>query len=243
MIVVDALTYRYPGAARDALHAVSLQIAEGSFTAIIGGNGSGKSTLACCLNGLLRPTVGRVLVDGLDTTDDVCLAAIRRRVGLVFQDPNLQMTSPTIERELGFGLQNTALPTPEIQQRVREELLRLQLEHRRRDPPSSLSGGEKQRLALACVMMLRPRYLVLDEPTTFLSSASRRRLMTELETLYRHEKTALVLITQYFEEALRADRVIVFNKGNVMFDGDLGHLRRERSILHASGVLLSGEAR
>lgn len=238
MILVEGLTYRYPRASQDALRAVSVRIEDRSFTAIVGANGSGKSTLARCMNGLLRPTAGRVLVDGLDTANDAQLPAIRRRVGLVFQDPHLQITSPTVEREVAFALQNLAVPTEEIGRRVNDELRRLGLEERRLDPPSSLSGGEKQRLALACVMMLHPQYLVLDEPTTFLSPSSRRALMDELDLLRRTHNTTVVLATQYYDEMRRADRVVVLESGSVIFEGLPGHLARQRSLLQASRVLV-----
>jgi energy-coupling factor transport system ATP-binding protein len=241
MIRIESLSYRYPAAGRDALRSVSLHFAEGSFTAIIGANGSGKSTLARCLNGLLIPAAGRVLVDDMNTTDVAALPAIRRRVGIVFQDPNLQMTSPTIERELAFALQNIATPTEDIQRAVDAELQRLGLERRREDSPSSLSGGEKQRLALSCVMMLHPKYLVLDEPTTFLSPTSQQKLMEDLMVLVNERNVTLILITQYLGEATRAQRVVALQDGRVAFDDRPDAFTQQPRVLHDSGVIATRE--
>jgi energy-coupling factor transport system ATP-binding protein len=243
MIRVDSLSYRYPGADRDALRSICLQFAEGSFTAIMGANGSGKSTLARCLNGLLYPTSGRVLVDGWSTAEASALPAIRRQVGLVFQDPNTQMTSPTIERELAFGLQNIGLPTTEMHQRVEEELQRLGFTSRRDDPPATLSGGEKQRLALASVMMLRAKYLVLDEPTTFLSPTSRLQLMEDLSRLHREQHVTVILITQHLREAHRAERIVVLENGTVAFDDSPQVLVGRRDALRSWGIVLPRELR
>ncbi|HXG00998.1 MAG TPA: ATP-binding cassette domain-containing protein [Bacteroidota bacterium] len=240
MIRVDSLTYRYPGAPRDALSAISLQISEGSFVALTGANGSGKSTLARCLNGLLLPSSGQVLVDGLTTTNKADLPLIRRKVGVLFQDPNHQMTSPTIERELAFALQNLGIPPNEIQLRIQDGLRHLGFEHRRLDPPSSLSGGEKQRLALACVMMLQPRYLVLDEATSFLSPASRRSLMDDLMRLRKETRTAVLLITQLYEEAVLADRVVVLENGRIVFDDEASSFVPGSSAFLASGIVAVG---
>lgn len=240
MIRVDSLTYRYPGTPRDALSAISLQISEGSFVALTGANGSGKSTLARCLNGLLLPSSGQVLVDGLTTTNKADLPLIRRKVGVLFQDPNHQMTSPTIERELAFALQNLGIPPNEIQLRIQDGLRHLGLEHRRLDPPSSLSGGEKQRLALACVMMLQPRYLVLDEATSFLSPASRRSLMDDLMRLRKETRTAVLLITQLYEEAVLADRVVVLENGRIVFDDEASSFVPGNSVFLASGIVAVG---
>lgn len=241
MISVESLSHRYPRVERDVLCSISLHFVEGSFTAIVGANGSGKSTLARCLNGLLLPTSGRVLVDGMDTTDPSMLPAIRRSVGLVFQDPNTQMTSPTIERELAFALQNIGLPQEEVHRRVDEELQRLGFTDRRDDPPSTLSGGEKQRLALASVMMLQAKYLVLDEPTTFLSPSSRQQLMADLSRLHREQHVTIVLITQHLLEANQAERIIVLESGTVAFDGTPQVLAPRQGALRSWGILVPRE--
>jgi energy-coupling factor transport system ATP-binding protein len=236
MISVESLSFRYPNAEQDALRSISLECVEGTSTAIMGANGSGKSTLARCLNGLLLPTAGRVLVDGLSTADASALPTIRRRVGLVFQDPHAQMTSPSVERELAFGLQNIGMAKEEIHRRVDEELQRLGFARRRADPPSTLSGGEKQRLALASVMVLPTKYLVLDEPTSFLSPSSRRQLMQELFHLHHDRNVTLILITPYLAEALNTDRVIVLHNGMIAFDGTPHALAAQRNAMRSWGI-------
>ncbi len=241
MISLQSLSFRYPGAERDALRSISLQFMEGSFTAIMGANGSGKSTLARCLNGLLLPTAGRVLVDGLSTAEASALPAIRRRVGLVFQDPSTQMTSPTIERELAFALQNIGLAKEQVHRRVEEELQRLGFRNRRTDPPSTLSGGAQQRLALAAVMMMHPKALVLDEPTTFLSPASRQQLMEDLTRLHCERHTTIILITQRLGEARQAGRIVVLESGTVAFDDTPQVLARRQDALRSWGILVPQE--
>ncbi len=219
MISLKNLSYCYEGRDLDALRDVSIEFGRGSFTAIMGANSSGKSTLARCLNGLLQPTGGEVLVDGLNTKNAGSLSEIRRRVGFVFQDPNLQMTSATVERELAFGLQNVGLPIEGIREKVERELQRLNLVDRRNVSPSVLSGGERQRLALASVLMLEPEYLILDEPTSFLSPSSRKEVMRTLLALKDSKGIAIILITQFLNEAIQAERLIVLNKAEVALDG------------------------
>ena len=243
MISVRNLCLRYEGSDSDALHDVSIDVAEGSFTAIMGANGSGKSTLSRCLNGLLQPTSGEVVVDNLKTSDIVSLGAIRRNVGFVFQDPNVQMTSATVERELAFGLQNFGVTTSEIHRRVDEELQRLGLVGKRLAPPSSLSGGEKQRLALASVMMLEPTYLVLDEPTSFLSPFSRKRVLESVMHLRQTKKSTVILITQYFAEAMFADRLIVLHQSHIALDDIPSTVLRRSKELSSFGISLPATIR
>lgn len=237
MISVEALTFRYPGSERDVFRRLSLAITEGTWTVLMGANGSGKSTLARCLNGLLLPTGGRVVVDGMDTTHADTLPLIRRMVGLVFQDPHLQMTSPTIERELAFGLQNIGLTTEEVHRRVYEALDRFRWHHRRYESPALLSGGEKQRLALAAVMLLQPKYLVLDEPTAFLSPSSQRLVLDDLERSTRNERVGVLFITQSLNEAMRAERVIVLDGGEVIFDDTPQKLALNETVMCRAGVV------
>lgn len=231
MISVQNISYSYPGSKRTALSGITFDIQEGSFVAITGGNGSGKSTLARCLNGLLTPTVGQVLIDGLSTLDPGSLPAIRKAVGLVFQDPNNQLTSPTVERELAFGLQNTGIPPGKIRVIVEDALLRLSLPHKRLLPPSTLSGGEKQRLAIEAVRLLRPKYLVLDEATAFLSPKWRRIILNEIIELYKNQIVTVIFITQYLQEIQVADRLIVIEDGIVTYDGKpTGRHQQERIL-------------
>ncbi|MBX2989930.1 MAG: ATP-binding cassette domain-containing protein [Bacteroidetes bacterium] len=243
MISVDSVTYRYPGSDCDSLNDVSAAFQSASFAAIMGANGSGKSTLARMLNGLLIPATGNIIVDGMSTADSGSLSAIRRKVGLVFQDPNLQMTSPTVERELAFGLQNLGIPPDEIRSRVEIELESLNLVSRRYSPPSMLSGGEKLRLILSAVLMLQPDYLVLDETTSFLSPASRKQLLTKLIELNNSRRMGIVLITQFLEEAMMADRLAILDRGYLAYHGTPGDTLRKKEWLASLGIFIPAEFR
>lgn len=219
MIEVRDLIFRYTPDLPDVLKGINLSIPEGSFTVLMGSNGSGKSTLARCLNGLTKPTTGSVVVDALDTRDPAAVRKIRRKVGLVFQDPNLQMTSVTVERELAFGLENVGTPTEEMRSYVNEYLHLFGFNERRNNPPSSLSAGEKQRLAIASVMILRPSYLVLDEATSLLSARSRNAVLDMVLMLHHQLRIAILLITQFPSEALLGGRLVLLHNGEIAFDG------------------------
>ncbi len=218
-IEIRNLTVRYPGASTDALRSVSVNIAGGEFVALMGGNGSGKSTLARSLNGLVKPTEGDVIVDGLNTRDEMSCRSIRRRLGIVFQNPHLQTTSLTVEREIAFGLQNTGTTEERIKEIVGGQLVASGLDHMRTRPPRTLSGGEQQRLALVSVLAMRPVHLVLDEATSLLSPSSRRDLLLAVANERRTRNITILLITQFAEEAMSADRLVVLQAGAVLDDG------------------------
>lgn len=238
MISVRNLWYRYPHSDSEALSNISIEFTDGSFTAIMGANGSGKSTLARCLNGLQQPTSGEVLVDGMNTQRAELLPRIRRSVGMVFQDPNVQMTSATVERELAFGLQNIGVPQQEIQRRVMRELAALGLLDRRLSAPSAFSGGERQRLALAAAQILEPPHLVLDEPTSFLSTASRRAFLATMLRQRNEKRTSIILITQFLDEALSADRLLVMCESRIVFDDTPGKAKECLNALSSWGVFV-----
>ncbi len=219
MIEIRGLTVRYPGASSDALKGISLAIPRGAYVAIMGGNGSGKSTLARALNGLLRPAGGDVIVDGLSTRDEESCGAIRKRLGIVFQNPHMQTTSLTVEREIAFGLQNTGTGAEQIQKIIDAQLAASGLEGLRKRPPRTLSGGEQQRLALAAVLAMRPDYLVLDEATSLLSPASRADLLRVVADARSCRGMTVLLITQFAEEALSAGRLVMLREGRVVEDG------------------------
>ena len=178
-----------------------MDIHPGERLAIIGPNGSGKSTLARCLNGLFQPQSGRVLIDDLPTDDPQALFSIRQRVGMVFQNPDDQLVSTSVEAEIAFGLENIALPTDEMHRRVDEMLRVFHLESYRHHPPHYLSGGEKQRVAIAAAVALRPNYLVLDEPTSLLDPQSRLQVdqfLQELQTqVLPAQKPTMVTFTRH----------------------------------------------
>jgi energy-coupling factor transport system ATP-binding protein len=236
MIEIQGLSYSHPRAGSPALRNISLNLPDQSFTAIMGANGSGKSTLARCLNGLLHPGAGRVLVDGNDTAHPGNVLCVRQHVGLVFQDPATQMTSSTVERELAFGLENLALPVDEMHARVEEHLTLFGFADRRHDSPHSLSAGEQQRLAIASVMILRRRYLVLDEATSLLSPRSRRSVLGLVNDLRSTAQIGVVLITQFPDEALGCDRLVVLRRGEVLCDGIPSDVFEHKTELQQAGI-------
>ena len=238
MIEVRDLCYKYARSPVNVLKGINLDLHESSMTAIMGANGSGKSTLARCLNGLLTPASGRVRVDGLDTGDRARINDIRRRVGIIFQNPNEQITSVTVERELAFGLENIGMDVAEMHRRVEIHLDSFGLAKYRQLSPSRLSGGEKQRLAIASVLMLEPRYLILDEATSLLSVAFRRRVLEMVMQSGARRNMGVILITQFPAEALLAGRLVVLHDGCIMHDGPPGEVFGHEDELSSYGVPL-----
>ncbi len=221
LIEVRNLRHVYhPGGAPPvvALDGVSLTIDRGELVAIVGGNGSGKSTLAKHFNALLLPTEGEVRVDGLDTRDRSALWEIRRRVGMVFQNPDNQLVATVVEEDVAFGPENLGLPPEEIAARVEEALRIVEMAEYRHHQPHLLSGGQKQRVAIAGVLAMRPQCLVLDEATTMLDPQGQREVLDTITRLNRDGVT-VVHITHVMEEAARCHRVIVLADGRVALDG------------------------
>jgi len=220
VIDVRDLHFRYPGSeAPAALRGVSFQVGRGEIVALMGANGSGKTTLVRCLNGLILPGQGDVVVDGLSIRDPARLMEIRRKIGLVFQNPDDQIVSATVEREIAFGPENLGIPPAIIRGKVKAALERFHLEPFRVHSPHLLSGGERQRLALASVWVMDPDYYVLDEPTSLLDPAGRSEIFGFLETKRREERAGVLFVTQYPDEALACDRLILLNDGIAVFDG------------------------
>ncbi len=215
MIRIEELSFTYQNS-EQGIFKINLEINRKEFIAIIGSNGSGKTTLARCLNGLILPSNGYVLVDGLCTGNPQEIFEIRRRVGMVFQNPDNQIVSATVEREVAFGLENIGIPTKEMVKRVERMLKQFDLQRLRKKNPHYLSGGEKQRLALASVMAMQPHYLVLDEPTCLLDPRARKEIMQTCKRMSK--EMTVVLITQFPEEALMADRLLIMHQGNLFAD-------------------------
>ncbi len=209
-----SVDFQYSNAEQStALAGIDLSVGPGEWIAVMGENGSGKSTLLKILAGILRPTGGRVLMNGADLQALPSRSEVARRIGIVFQDPETQMVSPTVERELAFGMEQIALRPDHMRHKVNELSQAFDLESVRRRPPQSLSGGEKQRVSVASILAMGPSVLLLDEPTALLDAGARDTLMAMLERIRSVGSVSVVLVTAFPEEALRADRVVVLFKG------------------------------
>ena len=207
------------GVAPVVLDGVTLDIAEGSFVAVLGHNGSGKSTLAKHMNAILLPSGGTVYVDGIDTADEERLLEIRRTVGMVFQNPDNQIVANVVEEDVAFAPENLGVPPEEIRQRVDDALKAVGMYEFREHAPHLLSGGQKQRIAIAGVIAMQPRCIVLDEPTAMLDPIGRADVLRTIKALNRERGVTVVLITHHMDEAAQADRLVVMSKGRVVADG------------------------
>ena len=203
----------------DALSDVTCTIPKGSFTAIIGTNGSGKSTLARHLNALYLPTAGEVIVEGMKTSDMEHIWDIRQKVGMVFQNPDNQLVAAIVEEDVAFGPENLGVPADEIRKRVDYALEKVGMSAYRTHSPAMLSGGQKQRIAIAGVLAMHPDCIVLDEPTAMLDPNGRREVINTVMELNRKEKVTIILITHYMDEAAKADKIFVMDKGKVVMEG------------------------
>ncbi|MDQ7849740.1 MAG: energy-coupling factor transporter ATPase [Armatimonadota bacterium] len=231
---VENLSYVYnPGTPQAvvALDGVSLQLERGEYVALVGANGSGKSTLAKCLNALLVPTSGRVLVDGLDTRDPHVVWQVRQRVGMVFQNPDNQLVATVVEEDVAFGPENLGLPPAEIRRRVEEALRIVGMWEHRRHAPHLLSGGQKQRVAIAGMLAMRPSCLILDEATAMLDPQGRAEVLQTVARLTREEGITVVHITHAMEEAALARRMVVLAGGRVVLQGTPAEVFEKPEIL------------
>lgn len=220
IIEVKNVTYEYTDEEKTfaAVKNLSLNIERGSFTVILGHNGSGKSTLAKMLNGLNKPTSGDVFADGINTKDEETEIEVKRKVGMVFQNPDNQIIASIVEEDVAFGPENLGIPPKEIEKRVEDALKAVDMWEFRKSTPHHLSGGQKQRIAIAGIIAMQPECLVLDEPTAMLDPKGRAEIISTLHRLNRDKGITIVLITHYMEEAENADRVIVMNDGEIIAD-------------------------
>ena len=224
MIETKELTYAYvmsgeDGKATVALRGVDVAIEKGAFTVVLGHNGSGKSTLAKTFNAVLLPAGGNVFVEGMDTRDEELLLEIRRRVGMVFQNPDNQIVANVVEEDVAFAPENLGVPSEEIRRRVDDALESVGMSEFVQHAPHLLSGGQKQRIAIAGVIAMEPDCIVLDEATAMLDPVGRREVLAAVHRLNREKGITVVLITHHMDEAMNAHRVIVMDDGQVALDG------------------------
>lgn len=232
LIEIQNVSYAYEDATAKALNNVSLTINDGEFVAVVGHNGSGKSTLAKHLNALLLPTEGKVLVDGMDTADEADTLSIRQRVGMVFQNPDNQLVTTIVEEDVAFGPENIGVPGNEIRTRVDRVLAAVGMEKYAHSAPNMLSGGQKQRIAIAGMLAMQPKVLVLDEATAMLDPKGRRDIIDLVTKLHRENGITVVMITQYMEEAIGADRVAVMSGGELILEGTPKEVFSQDELLH-----------
>jgi len=242
MIQVSRLIYAYADG-REVLRDVSFDIQKGARLGLLGGNGSGKTTLARLLCGLEAPTAGTITVDGLETADEKTIYEVRRKVGLVFQDPEQQIIETTVEREIGFGPRNLGLEPGEVAARVTGALDLFGIGHLKKRPCHLLSAGEKQLVAVASVFTMKPDYIVLDEPTALLDPAARRTLLAALDALLAETGAGALFISMRLEDAWLSDEVMFLKDGRIDFKGGrddlLRHMREAGLPLHGLGLAAS----
>ena len=240
IIKAEHLGFTYPGV-DDAPGAVvfedmNLTIEDGSFVAILGSNGCGKSTLAKHFNAILLPCGGKVWVCGMDTLDENKLIAIRRNVGMVFQNPDNQIVANVVEEDVAFGPENLGIASPEIRHRVDNALAQVGMSKYALHAPHLLSGGQKQRIAIAGVIAMEPKCIVLDEPTAMLDPRGRREVMETISKLNREKGITVVLITHHMDEAAQCARVVVMHKGKVAADGRPEEVFSKVELMHDLGL-------
>jgi len=250
MIKCRDLTVNYTAAYRQIIPALknfSLDINEAEFITIIGSNGSGKSTLALCLAGLYTPNSGSIEIDGYDMKDLIKSGEIRNSVGIVFQNPDNQLLTNFLDREIALTLENRGIPREEMQRIVEQALVHFNLHELRKLQPNQLSGGQKQKLALASIMVGQPKYLILDETTSYLDPVERKTILSLLKSKFEQRKNSgfsIVLITQFVREAVDCDRVIVMNNGSIAAEGPPSRVFGEcSSLLDSIGIEIPIEYR
>ena len=236
IIKFENVHFTYPGDQMESLCGVDLKIEAGSFVAVLGHNGSGKSTLAKHMNGILVPTEGRVLVKGIDSADESRLIELRRKVGMVFQNPDNQIVANVVEDDVAFAPENLGVEPKEIRRRVDEALKLVDMYDKRRHAPHLLSGGQKQRVAIAGVIAMEPEIIVLDEPTAMLDPLGREEVISTVTRLCREKGMTVVLITHHMDECVGADRLIVMSAGKIIADGKPAEVFADMELMEREGL-------
>lgn len=238
IIEVKNVTFEYSGgeSPKTVIKDFSIAFKRGSFTVILGRNGSGKSTLAKLLNGLYKPTVGDVFVDSINTKDEATEIEIKRRVGMVFQNPDNQLLASIVEEDVAFGPENLGFEPNEIRNRVDNALKAVDMYDYRQKSPHHLSGGQKQRVAIAGIIAMEPECIVLDEPTAMLDPRGRNEIIKTIEKLNKEKGITIILITHFMEEAQNADRIIVMDDGVIAADDKPAKIFKNAKMLKSVGL-------
>ena len=218
-VQLNNVTYSYEEQAAPALSGVSAVIEPGEFVAVLGHNGSGKSTMAKLMNALYIPTEGNVVICGYDTHDENLVWEIRRRAGMIFQNPDNQIVATVVREDVAFGLENLGVPTDEMIPRIESALSAVRMNAYADKAPHTLSGGQKQRVAIAGILAMEPSVIIADEATAMLDPSGRREVLETIRTLNRQKGITVVWITHFMEEAALADRVLVVTDGRIRLSG------------------------
>ena len=236
VITFENVDFSYPGDEYKSLDGVSLEIEKGEFVAVLGHNGSGKSTLAKHMNAILVPDSGKVTVFGMDTADEDKTIDIRRRVGMVFQNPDNQIVANVVEDDVAFAPENLGLEPAEIRRRVDDALRQVGMYEFRTHAPHLLSGGQKQRVAIAGVIAMEPDIIVLDEPTAMLDPQGRREVIATVTRLCREKGLTIVLITHHMDECIGADRLVIMSNSRIIRDGTPTEVFSDTALMDAEGL-------
>jgi energy-coupling factor transport system ATP-binding protein len=240
MVECRNVTYKYENTEENtfnlALDDISIHIKKGEFVVILGRNGSGKSTLAKHINALMVPTSGKVIVDGLDTSDENNIWNVRNKAGMVFQNPDNQLVATIVEEDVAFGPENLGVEPKEIRKRVDEALKRVGMYKYRKHAPHLLSGGQKQRVAIAGTLAMKPECIIFDESTAMLDPSGRKEILRTIEDLNKNANMTIILITHYMEEAIDADRIMVIDNGKVIIEGTPRKVFKEVTTMKKIGL-------
>lgn len=235
IIQLRNLSFQYKNAER-VLNNLTTNLFEGQFITILGPNGSGKSTLAKCLNGILHPTDGVVIVDQIDTKNEDLIWHIRQHVGVVFQNPDNQIVASTVEEDVAFGLENQGIESSEMAKRVEDALQKVNLEEYKHTEPHHLSGGQKQKVAIAGIIAMKPKVIIFDEATSMLDPIGRAEVLKVAKQLNEEEGITILHITHFVQEALLADRILIMDRGYIIADGSPKEILSKKDLLEETGL-------
>ena len=242
-IKIENLSISYEeddGGRTSVLKNISLDIKKGEYLAVLGHNGSGKSTLAKLLNMILEPDEGKIYIDGKEITDpnmtEDDVFELRKKVGMVFQNPDNQLVATIVEDDVAFGPENLGIPSAEIRERVDEALRVVGMSEHAKGEPARLSGGQKQRIAIAGILAMKPDCMIFDESTAMLDPLGRRDIMNTIEKLNREHGITIIMITHYMDEAVRANRIVVLDDGEILMDGTPAEIFEKQDKLRECGL-------